>query len=246
MDSVGKRFVGREAIARAMQHYFDDSKGVTIAVDEPAIRFLTDDVAVEEGTATVTAPGEPPSESTYLAVHTKREGVWKLNIVGETETPPRSPAQAALEELSWMVGDWADSSPDSINETSVKWIKDEAFLMGTFRVGVPGIDDDLEGTQVIGWDPSSNVIRSWMFDSDGGFGGGVWTQGEGQWQVEFLQVLPDGRKASSVNIYTPVDADHYTWSSVNREVDGEALPDVEEVSVVRKSTAPTAIVGAAK
>ena len=66
--------------------------------------------------------------------------------------------------------------------------------------------DDLEGTQVIGWDPAAGTIRSWMFDSDGGFGEGIWTKNDNTWIVKFSQVLPDGRKASATNIYTLVDA----------------------------------------
>ena len=65
--------------------------------------------------------------------------------------------------------------------------------------------DDLEGTQVIGWDPAAGTIRSWMFDSDGGFGEGTWSKKDNSWIVKFNQVLPDGRKASATNIYTLID-----------------------------------------
>ena len=47
--------------------------------------------------------------------------------------------------------------------------------------------DDLEGTQVIGWDPAAGTIRSWMFDSDGGFGEGTWSKKDNSWIVKFSQ-----------------------------------------------------------
>ncbi|MBI5568997.1 MAG: hypothetical protein HY914_03545 [Desulfomonile tiedjei] len=47
--------------------------------------------------------------------------------------------------------------------------------------------------------------------------------------------LGTGQKASSINIYTYVDANSFTWQSVSREVDGDLLPDIDEVTVVRKN-----------
>jgi len=94
--------------------------------------------------------------------------------------------------------------------------------------------DDLEGTQVIGWDAAAGTIRSWMFDSDGGFGEGTWSKKGDKWVVKFSQVLPDGRKASATNIYTLAGNDTFTWKSVGRKVGDEFLPNIDEVKMVRK------------
>jgi hypothetical protein len=45
--------------------------------------------------------------------------------------------------------------------------------------------------------------------------------------------LSDGRKATALNILTYVDGDSFKWESTNREVDGELLPNVAAVVVVR-------------
>lgn len=79
-----------------------------------------------------------------------------------------------------------------------------------------------------------------MFDSDGGFGEGVWTQKGDLWVAKFSQTLADGRTASSTNIYRPIDADRYGWQSVGRKVEGEFAPNIEEVTVVRKGVEPAA------
>ena len=60
-------------------------------------------------------------------------------------------------------------------ETTFSWTKDFAFINGTFRVTV-GDRVDLEGTQVIGWDPVAKKIRSWIFDTKAGFGEGEWSR----------------------------------------------------------------------
>lgn len=241
----GERFVGRAAIEQATRDVFADRKDTKIEVKDPKIRFATPDVAIEEGQVRVTSPGAPTTDSTYIAVHVKQDGVWKLNTVRETEARETAAVPEALGELAWMVGDWTDAGPDSTAETSVKWSKNNAFLTSDFRVSVPGMDD-LEGTQLIGWDPSSSVIRSWMFDFDGGYGEGVWTRDGNRWIVDFAQVLPDGRKATCSNIYTLIDADHYSWQSVDRQVDGEPLEDAGEAVVVRKRAAATTIAPASE
>jgi hypothetical protein len=45
--------------------------------------------------------------------------------------------------------------------------------------------------------------------------------------------MPDGRKASSMNVITCVDENQFKWQSVSRMVDGELLPNIDEVLVVR-------------
>lgn len=229
----GKRMKGREAIQREMEVAFKDEARGQLEVLDTAIRFLTADVAVEEGKANVVRSGEAPDESTYIAIHVKKDGKWKLDSVRETSLPQADVRETPLTELAWLVGEWIDQSEESTIETSVKWTKNQSFLAASFKLSVPGIDD-LEGTQVIGWDAEAETIRSWTFDSDGGIGAGTWSNKDGRWLVKFSQVLADGRRASATNIYTPIDENSYTWESIGRKVGDQYLPNIEAVKVVRK------------
>jgi hypothetical protein len=217
-----------------MAAMFAANKGVRIEVMHPSIRIVSPDAAIEEGTVRVTRPGESPSDSTYLAVHVKKGGQWKLDSVRETEVPEEPPTSSPLQDLAWLVGEWIDQSPEATMESTVTWTKNKTFLSYAFKVSAPGTDD-LEGTQVIGWDPAARTIRAWMFDSDGGFGEGTWSKKDKSWIVKFNQVLPDGRKASATNVYTLIDADTFTWKSIGRQVDGRFLPNIDEVKIVRKT-----------
>jgi uncharacterized protein (TIGR02246 family) len=230
----GQRFQGRPAIEKEMAAMFAANKGVRIEVMHPSIRIVSPDAAIEEGTVRVTRPGESPSDSTYLAVHVKKGGQWKLDSVRETEVPEEPPTSSPLQDLAWLVGEWIDQSPEATMESTVTWTKNKTFLSYAFKVSAPGTDD-LEGTQVIGWDPAARTIRAWMFDSDGGFGEGTWSKKDKSWIVKFNQVLPDGRKASATNVYTLIDADTFTWKSIGRQVDGRFLPNIDEVKIVRKT-----------
>jgi len=240
----GQRFQGKMAIEKELQTLFDENKGVRIEVMHPTVRLVSPEVAIEEGTVRVISPTAPPSDSTYFAVHVKKSGQWKLDSVRETDVPEAAPTASPLQELEWLVGDWVDESDKATVAATVTWTKNKSFLSYAFKAAAPGMDD-LEGTQVIGWDPAAGTIRSWMFDSDGGFGEGTWSKKDNSWIVKFSQVLPDGRKASATNIYTFVDANAITWKSIGRKVDGESLPNVEEVKIVRK-TASDAVKGAGK
>jgi hypothetical protein len=91
----------------------------------------------------------------------------------------------------------------------------------------------MEGTQVIGWDAESQVIRSWMFDSEGGFGEGLWSRGDGNWVVKFVQVLPDGRRASSTNFYTLLDDGSFVWKTIGRKIDGAFAENMGPAKMVR-------------
>ena len=88
--------------------------------------------------------------------------------------------------------------------------------------------------QVIGWDPVAKTIRSWVFDSQGGFGEGTGSRKGNEWVVKLSSVLSTGEKASAINTYTYVDDNMFTFQSDGREVGGEPMPDIEAVTVVRK------------
>lgn len=229
----GEKHVGKEAIAASLKSLFDENKGVTIKVDAPEIRMITPDVAVEEGVVHVSRADESPSSSTYQAIHVKQKGEWKLNSVRETEIVEQPASSTAVEDLAWLVGDWSEGDQEST--ATVRWTKNKTFLSYSFKVRSPD-GDDLEVTQVIGWDPVNETTRSWMFDSDGGFGEGVWSRRDNTWVVKFSQTLADGRTASATNIYTPIDDNHFTWKSVGREVDGEFQPNTGEIKLTRAGT----------
>jgi len=239
----GEKHTGKKAIAKALAALFEENKGATISVDEPEIRLITDDVAVEEGVVHVASPDASPTRSTYQAIHVKKSGKWKLNSVRETEVVELPAANGALQELAWLVGEWGDA--DEGSTARVAWAKNKTFLTYSFKVATEE-GDDLEGTQVIGWDPVNETIRSWMFDSDGGFGEGIWSRRDNTWVVKFQQTLADGRTASATNVYTLVDGNSFTWKSIGRQVDGEYMPNIGEVTIARAGTSPAAAEAAPK
>lgn len=236
---TGDEAVGREEIEKEFATTFAELRDAKLEVIVDSIKFLSPNVAVENGTARITRPKEEPDESTYTALFVKRDGKWLLDRVTEEETPdPPSPPPSSyehLKELEWMIGSWIDEDEDATVQTDCEWTKNQNFINRSFAV-VVGDQVDMAGMQIIGWDPAAKQIRSWIFDSDGGIAEGKWTKkGDNRWIIEQTGILPDGQKSSAVNIMTRVDDNSFTWQSTQRAAGGDLLPDVEEVLVVRKA-----------
>ena len=226
-----EKLLGRDAIREDLARQFEADPKSQLEVNVTSIRLVTDTVAVEDGIATVLRDGNA-YQSTYSVVHVKQKDGWKIDSVRETDVPEKSGPQ--LSQLSWLVGSWSDSDEEATVESQVKWARNDKFLTMSFRVDGPDASP-FEGTQIIGVDPATGKIRSWLFDSDGGIGQGSWSSHDGKWTVELKMTLPTGESASAVNVYTPVDASRYTWHSRSRIVAGQFLPDMDEVLVSRVS-----------
>ena len=82
----------------------------------------------------------------------------------------------------------------------------------------------MSGTQRIGWDPRHKQIRSWVFDSDGGFSEGFWSRDGERWVMKSTGVLKDGRAASATNVLTRVNRDTMNWTSVDRTSEPRSCP----------------------
>jgi len=235
LSSSGERIQGRKSIEEAFEAFFAENAGTRIEVSSPSVRLATTEVAIEEGTARAVEPGEAPTESSYIAVHVKQGGRWLLHSVRETELPSPPSHYDQLSELEWLIGRWVDQDENATIDMECKWTKNKNFITRSFTATIAE-HVELEGTQVIGWDPAAGTIRSWLFDSDGGFAEATWTRQGDQWTIRARHVLPDGEIGSSSNILTYVDHNSFTWTSVGREVAGQMLPNVDEVTVVRAGT----------
>ena len=229
----GEQVVGREAIEEQFAAIFADAKGAKLEAKTDSIQFISPSVAVEHGTAKVIIPEQTPEETEYTAVYIKRDDQWLLDRVTEEEVVITPSHYEQLKDLEWMIGSWVDQDDEATVVTECNWTKNNNFLTRAFTVQIRD-RIDMSGLQIIGWDPATKQIRSWVFDSDGGFGQGTWTKKENRWYIQQSGVLPDGQKSSSVNIITYVDDNTCTLQSVNRMADDELLPNIEEVTITKQ------------
>jgi len=227
-----EQVVGQKAIEQQFVALFEQQQGLKIDVSTESIQFISPNVAVEHGVAHLLVPESEPETVNYTTVYVKRDGKWLLDRVTDDTTQVTPSAYEQLKDLQWMIGNWVDEDENARIETQCSWTRNNSFMTRSFTVS---IEDriDIAGMQIIGWDPATKVVRSWTFDSDGGFAGGTWTRKGNRWFVHKTGILADGRKGSAVNIINRVDDDTFTLQSVSRSVDGEILPNIDEVRVVR-------------
>ena len=84
VDLNGRRLQGRPAIENAFKDFFAENKGLKLRIDVNSVRFVTPDLAVEDGRTSVIPPdGAPPTQARYTSLHVKKNGQWVLESVRE-------------------------------------------------------------------------------------------------------------------------------------------------------------------
>lgn len=239
VDSTGKVVQGREAIEKAFARLFKSHRGLHMQARVESIRFVSRTTAIEEGTTLTVGEsdaGPAVDVSRYVVTHILQDGKWQMASVRDLPLPEVT-AEQALEQLSWLVGDWYDENGATLTATSYRWSDDKQFLLSEFTIQL-GNQPPVKGTQRIGWDPRSNQLRSWTFDSAGGFGEALWSRDGNRWIAKTTGVTRGGQVTSATNILTQVSKDMATFQSRDRVAGGVSAPDIGEIPIVRRPPPP--------
>ena len=170
--TTGDRLVGREAIEASFHEMFADGPVGELHVEVESIRIVRPDVAVEDGTVRFVPQIGPVDTTSYTAINVWEKNEWKLDSIRETASPSPPTNYDVLSEWEWMVGYWTDELDEWRVESNCEWSANRNFLTRSFKV----VKDDkiqIQGVQVIGYDPITNTFRCWVFHSGGGFGEGT-------------------------------------------------------------------------
>lgn len=198
-----------------------------------SIEFVSPHVALGRGRAVVTGGEDDPTETQFSTVYVKQNGRWLIDRVTEEDIVIESGHLDQLQKLDWMIGQWVDAGKGFKIEMTCDWTTRQNYISRKFSVS-DADKLDLSGLQIIGWDPKQKTIRSWLFDSNGSFITGVWTEREDHWVVQSVATFPGGSSGSFTSILKPLDDGNYTWQKINQVVDGKLLPNVDEIVVQRK------------
>jgi uncharacterized protein (TIGR02246 family) len=236
VDKEGNAAEGREAIEKEFKEIFSEAPQKRIEVSIESLRFIGSDLAIEEGlTKETPAPGETPEYDSYTVLHVKRDGKWLMAMARDEEGPPPSNHEQ-LQPLAWLVGEWIDDDGEDVVNSTCRWSEDGNFLLQEFQLQIGG-QNAMRVSQRIGWDPQAKRIRSWVFDSEGGFSESVWTRNGDIWVIKATGVRPDGKSASATNVLVPSGPDSYVWRSADR-IEGDQIDPPIEVKVIRKPPKP--------
>jgi uncharacterized protein (TIGR02246 family) len=235
-SETGKVYRGKAQVRVLLKKSLAGNKGAKESIQTQSIRFIKPDVAIEEGVVTLTSADGAVDSGPYETVWVKLEGRWYISRVrdlpdkGEEGRPI---AYQKLKPLAWMVGDWVDKDAKDDLAMTCRWGPGQTYLLqeypikqGDGKVGYVWLR--------IGWDAALGQVRSWVFDSSGGFGEGRWTREGNDWLVPSEGQLPDGRKATSDNRWKYVNDSTTIWTARNRQADGQPLPDMTITFVKKK------------
>jgi uncharacterized protein (TIGR02246 family) len=236
VDDSGNQYKGKASLAPLFKRTLADLKGYKLTVAFTSLRLLRSDVALVDGKAVLTAPDGTADSGRFSAVWTKSGGKWLLSSVHDLpESPPAAEsATTQLQQLGWLVGEWTHEDAGFSVHVSGRWTLNKRFLLLEYTVKEKD-SEDLIVDLYFGWDPLDGVIRSWFFDSMGGYGGGDWAREGDTWTANWRGVLAERQSASSVTSIKYLDTNGFVFRSVDREIDGQPLADVE-AKFVRKTT----------
>jgi len=187
---------------------FQQNPGVKLAITTEEIKQLTPDVKVSRGFATVTPAKGAATTTRYTLVKVRKGDHWEISQMNEREAPPLN-AYAKLAALEWLVGNVARQERKSNRPVQNQLGGRQNFLVRTIHV--QGNETTTDGWEIIGWDPVRQQIRSWIFDSNGGFGETIWVNNGDDWLIRASNVLPDGSRSTAENVLTKVDDNKFTW-----------------------------------
>ena len=236
VEADGRRYQGRGSVEKEFAETFAAEKGVKISIEIHSIRFVTPDVAKEEGRSVVTPERGSPVSLLYTVLYVKKEGRWLISSVRE-DPDPLIPPRERLKDLEWMIGDWVDQGSDSDVRVNCKWSEDGQFLMRHYSILRQG-KSIMTVSQRIGWDPVIRQFRSWEFDSEGGFGQGRWSRDGDGWVVKHTGVRPEGTTASATNSMVRARPDQIRWVSTDRVIGVERIPGEDSHVMVHVSPSP--------
>lgn len=223
VDSEGQIHAGREAIRALLAKAFAAQPGRTIDLAVEKTRAVGDDVIIENGSATVTSPDGELSVSACTTVYAKDGDEWRIAQVTET-APDVAPSPASqLARLRWLEGTWRGENSKRPVTLKISEAQNGNFLTINYSFGDNGSDGT--STEVVGYDAAEDRVRSWTFDSEGGFSEAAWQSDDSNWLLVSKSVNPDGTRGSSqLEIRPSADGKSFTAEGYNRESGGVPMP----------------------
>jgi len=237
IDDAGNVHKGAAAIKDVLGRFFEKFPGAISTMTADSVWMVSPGLAIEEGKRLVSTKDDKSSAATrYTFVMIKQQGDWKIASGREVNDEDSLSPHDRLKPLAWLVGDWVDEGSDAVIQISCKWSDDTNYLLIDFDAKVQG-KPAMKSSQRIGWDPLTEKVKSWVFDSDGGNGEGIWAQIENRWVIKSTAVMPDGQTGSATIVLEPEGKDSYLMKGFDRIRGKTAEPDFE-VKIVRKPPAP--------
>lgn len=233
IDQVGDEIRGRAALQARFDEHLKTSTA-TIRLHPESITFPAENVSLVVGEVSRKQDAKDLPTTRFSMVLVKTNASWLINQVTETAMQAAQ-MESQLQQLDWLIGNWSTDKAGSSAEMKVEWSpQGKKFITSKYTLNKSGQPPQID-SHVIGWDPQRRCIVSWHFDSNGGFGTGIWSKqpNENTWTVDFTGVSGDASNMSANNTFSQKSSDEFVWQSIHRSVDGVAVADTDPITVHR-------------
>lgn len=241
IDMLGDVRDGRAAIEASYVELFKHMPDAKLSVELLSVRPVGDKVLLLDVIPTITpAPAGAPAEVRTSLVLVHENGQWLIQNARDTAVLAASSKQ--LEPLAWLEGTWQGTSekPDKVAVTfECRWTGNKSFLLRTYTVSRNGVPR--HGTEVIGWDAKAKTIRSWVFDSSGGFGERQWKRDKDGWLLTLTGASAEGAAVTAIDRLKQLDADRLLYDDLEHARAGQPQPDLEPVELTRVKKAAAGV-----
>lgn len=219
LDS-GEETHGREQVEQVFQTLFEEDASAEIDLDIQEIRPLGGDVAVVDGISQLSFSTGDATASRFSAIVMKKNGRWMLESVREAATElPETSRGYAIRRVGEFAGRWESVSGHQDVSTHAFWTAGGGFLVRSHTM--QGDTGNREITEIIGWDPVRQGIRSWSFTSDGGFAEGSWTLDD-----DHFDVMLDGTTAAGEIVTGRMTITSLGPDDMRTDMEGTAIADL--------------------
>jgi len=227
----GVKLSGRTAIVAALRVWREQHPKAMMTIQVSTIELVAEPLARVDGTLEFRPQaGAKPTTSRFTSVRVREGDAWRL--VESIVIPEHA---AALDDLDWLVGTWTAEADraESGSKTTVEVVYEKPLgpycIVGRGRIR-PREGQPIESLEVIHADRATGQIRSWVYDSTGAHGEGVITSDGTSLYKEMAGNAADrvaGRLARWTQVISPTGEGRCTMHSIERSVDGTAMPDGE-------------------
>lgn len=219
LDS-GEETHGREQVEQVFQTLFEEDSSAEIDLDIQEIRPLGGSVAVVDGISQLSFSTGDATASRFSAIVMKKDGRWMLESVREAATElPETSRGYAIRRVGEFAGRWESVTGRQDVSTHAFWTAGGGFLVRSHTM--QGATGDREITEIIGWDPVRQGIRSWSFTSDGGFAEGSWTLDD-----DHFDVMLDGTTAEGEIVTGRLTITRLGPDDLVTEMEGTAIAEL--------------------
>jgi ketosteroid isomerase-like protein len=220
---------GREAIVNSLRAWRERHPEATLEITVRDVDQLAEPLARVAGTLTFRSkPGAKPVTSRFTSLRVREGAAWRL-----AESIVVSEHAAALDDLDWLVGTWTAQAggAEASDKTSIEAVYEKQLggycLVGRTRIQ-SAAGPAVEALEIIHADRASGEYRSWVFDSTGAQGEGVLEFDGSSLEKTMVGVPADrvpGAVARWTQVIAPAGEGRVTMHSIERSIDGVALPD---------------------